>query len=789
MRGPRVLAAAAAATALAAAVAGATPRQATTAAGVSWNVAPGPFRLSFADHGAPLAAEAETSGGPGGHLSYRLADGSFHALTTLLATSARRGVETYKVATDEPGRTATVRVEPTATGASVTFAPRPATGVVATFEAFTAVPGEHFAGGGERPQPLDLRDQAFAVKVADDCRNTMPAPFFLSSAGYGVSLRSAAIASFGFPGSASGSACQGGEPRRCPLADGLDVVQLCQKSPVLAYNLFAGTPKQVVSAYVATIGRPQLPPRSQFALIQWRGVAGGAADVVGDADRLQALHVPVGWVLLDNPWETGACYGEMTFDAQHFPHPSGMIRALHRRGLRFMLWISPLVRRQSCPPPAQYPQGALLETGGSADTLDLTDPATRSTFESSLRRLIELGVDGFKADRGDEIDLEPYTLAGGSGVGLHNEYPRLYARSVAAAVRRAGRSGRFATLFRAGAPGSSALVPGFWGGDQKGTFFGLEEAIHEGLSAGIAGYPVWGSDTGGYDPTESAEVFVRWSQFSALTPIFEVGGTGPNATFWEYGSRTVGLFRQSVVLHYELFPYLYDLAQIAHTNGLPILRPLALEYPGVAAAWRDDFEFLVGPSLLADPVHMAAGAGADGTVQAPVFLPRGSWVDLSTGVAEAGGRTLTRTTALSDEPLYLRAGTAIPFAARTPLVWPRPWPTDALVVAGRGGWLYAPGGGTSFARSPEFGRLRATGHGRTFDLSLAGAPRESQVLIATDEVPRSVRIDGIPIRQARSLQELRRAPEGWTRARTPFPGIVLKLAPRAGAAHAVVSVP
>src|SRR5438045_2661724 len=129
VRGPWVLAAAAAATALAAAVAGAAPRQAATAPGVSWNVAPSPFRLSFADHGTPLAAEAETSGGPGGHLSYRLADGSFHALTRLLGSSARGGVETYEVATDEPGRTATVRVEPTATGASVTFALRPAGGV------------------------------------------------------------------------------------------------------------------------------------------------------------------------------------------------------------------------------------------------------------------------------------------------------------------------------------------------------------------------------------------------------------------------------------------------------------------------------------------------------------------------------------------------------------------------------------------------------------------------------------------------------------------------------------
>ena len=111
--------------------------------------------------------------------------------------------------------------------------------------------------------------------------------------------------------------------------------------------------------------------------------------------------MPIGWVLLDNPWETGNCYGQMSFDAGRFPNPRGMIRALHARDVRFMLWISPLVRQQSCPPPQQYSQNVLYGTGGPAVTIDLTDAVTRSTFEASLSKLIGLGVDGFKDDRGD----------------------------------------------------------------------------------------------------------------------------------------------------------------------------------------------------------------------------------------------------------------------------------------------------------------------------------------------------------------------------------------------------
>lgn len=658
---------------------------------------------------------------------------------------------------------------------------RPSSGVVATFEAFAAGPNEHFLGGGERPGALDLRGQALAVKVAYACQNLMPAPFYLSSAGYGVSLRTSAIAALGFPGSTSSSACPGGATPRCSLADGLSVVQLCAKLPALSYDLFVGTPGAIVSAYTATIGRPQLPPTSQFELIKWRDVVSGPSQLFEDVDKLHALRVPIGWVLLDNPWESNLCYGTMTFDAVRFPDPAGMIRRIHARGVRFMLWVSPLVREQYCPPPSQYPQSVLYGTGGNAVTIDLSDAATRSTFEASLRTLIGYGVDGFKADRADEIDLEPERLAGGSGVTLHNLYPLLYAQAIAHAIRDTGHRGNFATIVQAAAPGSAATLPGFWAGDQSGTFSGLQQAIHDGLSAGVAGYPTWGSDTGGYGATVSAEVFVRWAQFSAVSPIFEVGGTGENGTFWNYGTPTVDAFRDAAVLHYELYPYLYELARAAHATGVPILRSLAFEYPNDPAAWTQDLEVLVGHDLLAAPVTSAAPAGAHGTVHAPVYLPAGSWVDLATGTVDLGAASFMRTTPLSELPLFLRAGAAIPFAARAPLIWQKAWPTNALELPGRGGWLYAPAPGRTHVQTAEFGSLSATTTAAgTVSLAVSHALRQTQVFLATTRVPAFVRFGGRTIARARSAAALRNAAEGWAVVRRPFPEVVLKLAPRAG---------
>lgn len=750
------------------------------APGTSWNAATNPFRLTFFAGGKPLVAEALRHGS-GGRLGYRLANGSVHTLTMLIRAKAISGGTEYSVRTDERGRTAVVVVRRTRTGATVAFSLQPATGVSETFEGFDAALGEHFLGGGERPAALDLRGQAVVLKTSYACANTMPTPFFASSAGYGVALRGDPIAAMAFPGATLADECAGGSEPPCPLAKNVRVVQICAKSAGLSYTVYAGDPSHVVSHYVSDAGRPQLPPVDQFALVKWRDIVQGPQELYTDVSELRSLQIPIGWVLLDNPWETSDCYGSMVWDVDHFPDSAGMIRKLHGSGVKLMLWISPLVRRQWCPKPSQYSASALLG-GGNAATLDLTDPTTANAFETSLRSLIAQGIDGFKADRGDELDFEPLVLAGGSGADVQNLYPLLFSKAVAAAIASSGKTGSFPTMFRATAPGSAALVSGFWGGDQQGTFAGLQQAIHDGLSAGLAGYATWGSDTGGYDKTVSGEVLVRWAQFSAICPIFEIGGIGRNATFWTYGPTVVAGVRDAAVLHYELFPYLFALARAAHSTGLPILRPLALRYPSDPAAWTNDLEVLVGDDLLAAPVTGPAAASAR------AYLPAGTWVDLATGKTSQGGTTLARRVPVSELPLFQRAGSVIPFAARAPSIWPTPWPVDALQVHGRGGWLYAPGKGASSSSTPDFGSFRATMRGRSITILVSHAPAETQIELVGISAPATVRIDGRAAKAARSDAALRALRAGWETTTTPFRGVVVKLAPRAGSARVEIGL-
>jgi alpha-D-xyloside xylohydrolase len=294
-------------------------------------------------------------------------------------------------------------------------------------------------------------------------------------------------------------------------------------------------------------------------------------------------------------------------------------------------------------------------------------------------------------------------------------------------VLRSLRGDDFATIFRAVGRGEQTFVHGVWAGDQPGDWIGLQRAIRSGSSAGLVGLTVWGSDVGGYSSRNlTPEVFARWAQLGAVSPVFEVGGAGPNGTPWELGDAAMRALRDAAVLHYELFPYFYDLVR----RGQPVLLPLAYAYPHDASAWAADLELLVGPSLLAAPV---AGPGTDPSV----YLPKGSWIDLYTGKTVAGPRSYTRPTPLSQLPLYVRARTVMPFAFRTPAgSW---WDVDELVHRGRAGWL-------------------ATNGSR---LDLRRQPRDVQLFVPAPRRPRTVALGGRRVR--------------WEWSHGPLLGVVIRL--------------
>lgn len=755
-----------------------------------WTVSNSPFSVSFSAPeallGRSLASAStyetevthETPSGDavGRRLGYVTRDGRNHVITHLVSSSEIPGGVRYVVATDEPRRRAIVQVTDRANGRGldVRYTLRPARGVTSVIESLSASPAEHFLGGGETGDFVDLRNQIAQQRTSYTCGSEFPMPYYVSTAGYGIFVRNLSVGQFAFPGTEGLRTCPGVTPQ-CPLSPATDRVELCFKESSLRYEVYFGTPTSVMRAFTADAGRAPPVQPEQFGAEKWRGIwaENRESTLLADAAKYRQLRIPLTWMHINDPWETDRCWGTHVFDPKRFPDPGRLVRQLRAQGLHTMIWISPLVRPASECPATPYTH---LLGGLPAPMIDLTDAKQAATFQRQLERVFALGIDGIKGDRGDEFDLEQAKPVDGNGTRVQNRYPVIYAERVIAALRKETK-GRFSTIFRAGNVGSQTLLPGIDVGDEPGTFQGMTTALRAGLTASVSGLPVWGSDIGGYSNAAlTPELFVRWAQFAALTPIFEVGGLGESAHFWDFGPATTDAFRAASILHYELVPAFLDLSRAASAGGLPITRPLAFTYPGDPSAWGYDLEYTIGNALLVSPVTNPG-------TRASVYLPKGSWIDLYTGQSYSGGNAFTRTTPLTELPLFLRGDAAIPFNLRAPDVWSKPWGLSDLVRPDRAGWLVAPG--DAAVRSTTAGRLVSRERGSTLSIDVTGAPRELQILVALQSPPRSIVIDGHAYAQSAAVV-LRRKDAGWTFRQEPFGGSLVKVTTPGGKAHIVL---
>jgi alpha-glucosidase (family GH31 glycosyl hydrolase) len=272
-----------------------------------------------------------------------------------------------------------------------------------------------------------------------------------------------------------------------------------------------------------------------------------------------------------------------------------------------------------------------------------------------LRRLlVETDYDGWMQDFGELTPADAVFADGRSGWEIRNHYPTLYHQAAAAVVRRDKPDAVF--FVRSGAPGSNQWAPAAWPGDQHCDWSsdrGLPGVIPAGLSVGICGVNTWGPDIGGmFDAGDdgasarSRELWIRWCQFGALTPIMRD----------HLGAKrmTIPTWRRYAQLHNALVPYLYAYARLAHEAGIPTMRHLVLHYPDDGEAVRQDHEYLLGEELLVAPVVEA------GARRRRVYLPAGQWHSFWNDAVLAGPGYHEVPAPLEQLPLFVRGGAVLP---------------------------------------------------------------------------------------------------------------------------------
>lgn len=523
---------------------------------------------------------------------------------------------------------------------------------------------EHYFGFGERFNQIDQRGKEVWVRVVNGASGNMaykPVPFFISSKGYGVLVDTDLEMN-----------------ARMAVPDDSSTISLRAEGDSLSAYFYTGSPEEVLSAYTLKAGRPALPPAWVFG--PWKSRDWTVEDqntVLDDVRQSRKYDLACSVKLIDAKWETAD--HSFAFDPVKYPDVEGMVREAHAAGMRMVLWVSPwMVHEPSSKQVYEEAAAAgylIKDRNGSVylhrlgnspgfvgSCIDFTNPEAVKWWQGHIKRLVGLGFDGFKTDFGEQVPDDAVFYDGRTGREVHNVFPRLYNQATYDAMQQGTNGVLFARSAWHGSQGISAI----WAGDQASDFgpaTGLQSVVIAGQNAAVSGFPYWSSDIGGYFGVPTDEVFVRWAQFGAFSPIMQVHGMGKREP-WLFEKQTLDLYRAYAQLHTDLFPYLYAAASHASQTGVPIMRPMAYSFP-TEDVWDDTqaHQYLFGPDLLAAPVYSYSGFN---TVKS-VWLPAAAdWYDCWTGTHYKGGQVARVAADITKIPLFARAGSIVPLLAESP---------------------------------------------------------------------------------------------------------------------------
>ncbi|MBO0512028.1 alpha-xylosidase, partial [Streptomyces beijiangensis] len=515
--------------------------------------------------------------------------------------------------------------------------------------------GESVYGLGERFTPYVRNGQTVDIWQADGGTSSELAykniPFYMSSRGYGVFVNHPGKVSFEIGSESVGQ------------------VQFSVEDQSLEYFVVAGpTPKDVLRRYTALTGRPALPPAWSFGL--WLTTSFCTAydeeTVTSFVDGMAERDIPLSVFHFDCFWMREYQWSDFAWDPEVFPDPEGMLTRLKERGLRISMWINPYIAQKSALFAEAAEQGFLVRRPNGdiwqwdlwqpgMALVDFTDPAACEWYAGKLRVLLDQGVDCFKTDFGERIPTDVVWHDGSDPERMHNYYAHLYNRTVFDLLEKERGHGE-AIVFARSATAGGQQFPVHWGGDCFASFNAMAESLRGGLSLSMSGFGFWSHDIGGFEGTPDPAVFKRWLAFGLLSSHSRLHGNVSYRVPWEFGEEAVDVARQFTLLKHRLMPYLYGVAVEAHLTGVPMMRPMLLEFPGDPAARTLDRQYMLGPDLLVAPVFTA-----DGEVE--YYIPEGVWTHLLTGEKVTGPVWRRETHGFDSLPLYVRPGAALPWGA------------------------------------------------------------------------------------------------------------------------------
>ena len=390
----------------------------------------------------------------------------------------------------------------------------------------------------------------------------------------------------------------------------------------------------------------------------WLGVQGGTEVVLKKLENALEEGVKVSGIWVQD-WEgiRMTSFGKRlmwnwVWDKKLYPGLQEEIKKLRERGIRFLGYINPYVAIEGNLFKEASEKGFLAKNKDGKDYLvefgefyagvvDFTIPKACLWYKSVIKKeMIDFGLSGWMADFGEYLPTDVVLNNGVSAEIMHNAWPAIWAKINREAVEEAGKLDDVTFFMRAGGTGSQKYCTMMWAGDQNVDWSlddGLASVIPAALSLGMTGCGLHHSDIGGYttlfEMKRTKELFMRWAEMAAFTPVMRTHEGNRPGDNWQFDSddETIYHFAKMSKVYTTLAPYTKDIVKENSNKGIPVQRPLFMHYEHDEKTYSIKYEYLYGRDILVAPVYES------GKTKWNVYLPEDKWVHLWTGKEYNGG--------------------------------------------------------------------------------------------------------------------------------------------------------
>ncbi len=475
------------------------------------------------------------------------------------------------------------------------------------------------------------------------------------------------------------------------------------------YFLYGGNGDGVVTQMRDLTGQSPMLPLWAYGFLQSRERYKSQEEPVEVVEKYRSLKVPLDGIIQDwQYWGPDSNWNAMSFDNPKYSDPKTMINKVHKMNVHMMIsvWAS------FGPDTKQFAEmkekKMLLDfdtwpPNAGVKPYDPFNPAARDIYWNYLNKgVFSLGMDAWWLDSTEpdhlnvkEQDFDQPTYLGSFRT-VYNAFPLMTNKGVYEHQRATTSDKRVCILTRSSFAGQQRYAANTWSGDITSSWDVLAKQIPAGLNFSLCGIPYWNTDIGGFFSERNFkrgvkdktfhELYVRWMQFGTFTPMMRSHGTDTPREIYQFGNRGDWAFdvqEKYINLRYRLLPYLYSTAWNITSKGGSFMRALFMDFAEDKKVCNINNEYMFGRSFLVAPVlspmYVTRNNDVDTedfskTKTQSVYLPEGTiWYDFWTGEKFNGGQTVLKEVPIDIIPLYVKAGTILPWGPKVQFSSEKKW--------------------------------------------------------------------------------------------------------------------